>query len=132
MMRGNVEGPTGGAAGLHGVAQDVSHHYAGDDAGRMAATRFLGTANPRHLRAIQALLVRPQPREALDSRAGCSNAPALVADLRALGLDVPCERTPCIDRDGHEVKRGIYYFTDRDRSRVRSWLRQRAAGGADA
>ena len=87
---------------------------------------FLGTDNPRHLRALQALRVRPQPREAIDSRAGCSNGPALVSDLRALGLDLPCERTPCIDRDGCEVKRGIYSLTDRDRRRLAAWLRRRA------
>jgi hypothetical protein len=93
------------------------------------AASFLGTSNPRHLRALQALRTRPQPREALDVRAGCSNGPALVADLRALGLDLPCERTPCIDRDGFEVKRGIYNLTERDRRKLIAWLARRDQKG---
>ena len=51
--------------------------------------KFHGTDNPRHLRALEVLLRRPVPREQLDSVAGCSNGPALVADLRALGLGEP-------------------------------------------
>ena len=92
------------------------------------SAKFTGTDNPRHLRALQALLVSPQPREAIDDRAGCSNGPDLVAELRRRGLDVPCEKTPCIDRDGFEVKRGIYYLSDRDRRRVRAWLARRGRG----
>ena len=62
--------------------------------------RFTGTVNPRHLRAIAALLRRPMPRESLDHEAGCSNAPELMAELRRRGLDAPCERISFIDRDG--------------------------------
>jgi len=62
--------------------------------------KFTGTDNPRHLRAIAALLRRPMPRESLDHEAGASNAPDLVAELRRRGLDVPCERIRFIDRDG--------------------------------
>jgi hypothetical protein len=91
---------------------------------------FTGTENPRHLRAIHALLVSPQPRESVDSRAGCSNAPELIAELRRRGLDIPCELTPCIDRDGLEVKRGIYHFTPRDKKRIRKWMAKRRQGGA--
>lgn len=87
--------------------------------------RFDGVDSPRALRALHALLVSPRPREAIDRIAGCSNGPDLVADLRARGLDVPCERTPIIDRDGHEVRRGVYALTNRDRARVRAWLRER-------
>lgn len=94
---------------------------------------FLGTENPRHLRAIMAFLVRPRPREELDRIAGCSNGPELVAELRRRGLEVKCPRTPCIDRDGFEVKRGIYHFTDHDKRLIRAWLkrrdRQRKQGG---
>ena len=91
---------------------------------------FLGTDNPRHLRAIHALWVSPQPREAIDNRAGCSNGPELIAELRRRGLEVPCERTPCIDRDGFEVKRGIYYFTAKDKRLIRRWKNKRQQGGA--
>lgn len=93
---------------------------------------FLGTDNPRHLRAIQALLVSPQPREAIDNRAGCSNGPELIAELRRRGLEVPCEKTPCIDRDGYEVKRGIYYLTTKDKRLIRRWKSKRKQGGAHA
>lgn len=91
---------------------------------------FLGTNNPRHLRAIHAIRVSPRTRETLDHIAGCSNGPELVAELRRRGLEVPCDRVPCIDRDGFEVKRGIYHFTDGDRRKVRRWLNRRANGPA--
>ena len=89
------------------------------------ARHFVGTDNPRALRAIMALITSPRSREALDRIAGCSNGPDLIAEIRRKGLQVPCKRTPCIDRDGLEVKRGIYYLTDKDRRLVRAWLRRR-------
>lgn len=91
---------------------------------------FLGTNNPRHLRAIHALWVSPQPRESIDSRAGCSNGPELIAELRRRGLTIPCQRTPCVDRDGFIVERGIYYLTSRDKRLIRFWKAQRQNGGA--
>ena len=89
-------------------------------------SEFSGTDNPRHLRAIAALRARPVTREELDRRAGCSNGPELVAELRRRGLDCPCERVPAWDRDGHEVRRGVYHLTPRDRSLINSWLSKRA------
>jgi hypothetical protein len=91
---------------------------------------FTGTSNPRHLRALTVLQRRPMPREELDSFAGCSNAPDLIADLRAKGLALPCVRVACIDRDGIEVHRGVYHLTTSDRRKVARWLRMRAGGGA--
>jgi hypothetical protein len=95
--------------------------------------RFTGTDNPRHLRVIMALLTSPRPREAIDRIAGASNGPELMAELRRRGLEAPCSKTPCIDRDGFEVKRGIYHFTDQDKRLIRAWLkrrdRQRKQGG---
>jgi hypothetical protein len=85
------------------------------------------TDNPRHLRALAALLRRPMPREHLDRETGASNGPDLVADLRAKGLDVPCSRAPVIDRDGHEVLRGIYHLTSADRRRIYAFLKRRRA-----
>jgi len=94
-------------------------------------TRFLGTDNPRHLRVIQALLTRARSREDIDRIAGASNGPAAIAELRALGLPkpecLPCERTPCFDRDGQEVQRGIYWLTPTGRRRVQAWMRRRDA-----
>lgn len=92
-----------------------------------APTSAFYTDNPRHLRALAALLTRPQPREALDSAAGCSNGPDLVAELRRRGLAVPCDRAPVIDRDGREVKRGIYHLTPHDVRKVRA-MNNRKAG----
>jgi hypothetical protein len=86
---------------------------------------FLGTENLRHLRVIMALLVSPRTREGIDRIAGASNGPELIAELRRRGLDAKCSKTPCIDRDGFEVKRGIYHFTDRDKRLIRAWLKRR-------
>jgi hypothetical protein len=88
---------------------------------------FLGTDNPRHLRVIQALMVRPVPREELDRLAGCSNGPALVADLRALGLKLPCTRLRTLDRDMFPSWPGVYHLTPCDRRKLNAWLRQRDA-----
>ena len=94
-------------------------------------SKFIGTDNPRHLRAIAALLRRPMPRENLDTEAGCSNGPELVAELRRRGLDAPCERISFTDRDGRDCRPGVYSFTARDRRLIHAWLAQRAKGGAE-
>lgn len=92
-----------------------------------ARAEFLGTDNPRHLRVIQAVTVRPVPREELDRVAGCSNGPDLVAELRRLGLELPCCRTRKLDRDLFPVFPGVYHLTDRDRRKLNAWKRQRSA-----
>ena len=92
--------------------------------------KFTGTDNPRHLRVIQALLTRPLPREQLDSVAGASNGPELVAELRRRGLDAPCERIRFIDRDGKVCRPGVYSMTLTDRRRVYAWLSILQKGGA--
>jgi hypothetical protein len=93
---------------------------------------FSGTENPRYLRLLAALLTRARSREDVDRIAGASNGPAAIAELRALGLPKPdclaCERTPCYDRDGREVMRGIYWLTPAGRRRVQAWMRRRDAG----
>jgi hypothetical protein len=88
--------------------------------------KFLGTDNPRHLRVLQALRVRPAPRTAIDSLAGCANGPALIADLRELGLEIPCTRTKAIDRDLFTCYPGVYSFTERDKRWVAQWLHRSA------
>ncbi len=96
-----------------------------------ALVRFNGTDNPRYLRAIHALLVRPVPREQLDRVAGCSNGPALVAALRDLGLGkdgLPCTMVPDYDRDGEAIRRGVYSLSDAGRRAVNIWLRKRKGG----
>lgn len=99
----------------------------GDDDQRQNSTpsRFTGTDNPRHLRAIQALQTRSRPREQIDREAGCSNGPELVAELRRRGLEIPCVRVAVLDRDGNEVRRGVYHLTEADRRLLRAWLRAR-------
>ena len=82
---------------------------------------FTGTSNPRHLRVINALLRRPMPRESLDKCAGCSNGPELVAELRRRGLEVPCVRVECLDRDGQRVRPGVYSFSKADVRKIRVW-----------
>ena len=95
-------------------------------------TKFSGTDNPRHMRAIAALLARPRRREDMDSIAGCSNSPELVAELRRRGLEVPCERIRFIDRDGYPCRPGVYSFTTADRRKFYAWLAAQKAGGAHA
>ncbi|OYY21926.1 MAG: hypothetical protein B7Y69_08275 [Sphingobacteriia bacterium 35-40-8] len=90
---------------------------------------FTGTDNPRHLRALAVLLRRPVPREQLDSLAGASNSPELVAELRRRGLDVPCERIRFIDRDGCPCRPGVYSLTIADRRMVYAWMAKRQQGG---
>lgn len=91
--------------------------------------KFTGTDNPRHLRAIAALLRRPLPRENLDTVAGCSNGPELVAELRRRGLELPCERINFVDRDGFICRPGVYFLTEPDRRKVHQWKAQRKQGG---
>ncbi len=89
--------------------------------------KFTGTDNPRHLRALAVLLNRPMPREQLDSVAGASNSPELVAELRRRGLDVPCERIRFIDRDGFPCRPGVYSLTIADRRKVYAWMAKRGS-----
>lgn len=92
--------------------------------------KFTGTDNPRHLRALAALLRRPLPREHLDRVAGATNSPELVAELRRRGLDVPCERIRFIDRDGCTCRPGVYALSSQDRRMVNAWLAERERAGA--
>ncbi|WP_037472840.1 hypothetical protein [Simplicispira psychrophila] len=87
--------------------------------------KFTGTDNPRHLRAITAMLRRPISRKELDSVAGASNSPELVAELRRRGLDAPCERISFIDRDGFKCRPGVYSFTTGDRRAIYAWMAKR-------
>ena len=94
--------------------------------------KFTGTVNPRHLRFIAAVLVRPRRREDVDSIAGCSNGPELVAELRRRGLEVPCTRITFLDRDGRKCNPGIYAFTTADRRKFYAWQAAQKSGGNHA
>ena len=93
------------------------------------AKGFQGTDNPRHFRALQALLSRPIPREALDKIVGCSNGPELVAELRRRGLEIPCERIRFIDRDGKVCRPGVYSLLSTDRTFIYRWIAKRGRAG---
>lgn len=88
-------------------------------------SKFNGTDNPRHLRAIHALMQRARFRNDLQAITGASNTPALVSELRHRGLEMPCERVPVLDRDGVVTRPGIYSLNATDRRKVNSWLHKR-------
>lgn len=77
----------------------------------------------REKRVINALSVCPIMRENLDSIAGCSNGPGLVAGLRRKGLSIPCERIERYDKDGNASYPGQYSFTNEDKQIVREWMK---------
>lgn len=87
--------------------------------------KFVGSDNPRHLRAIAALMRSPVPRESLDREAGCANGPDLIAELRRRGLAIPCERIHFEDRDGNLCRPGVYSLTSSDRSKIYRWMAAR-------
>lgn len=82
---------------------------------------FLGTDNPRYLRALEALESSPRMREELDRIAGCSNGPDLISQLRDLGLEVPCVRLHRIDIDGKKCRPGQFHLSDSDRILLQAW-----------
>ena len=93
--------------------------------------KFNGTENPRQLRVLFALLCRPRRREDIDSIAGCSNGPELIADLRRRGLGeehLPCERIQFIDRDGYPCRPGVYSLTEQGRRMIYAWMATRQKG----
>ncbi len=110
-----------------------AHEPADENASIPKSPKFTGTDNPRHLRAIAALLRRPISRQELDSVAGCANGPELVAELRRRGLGeehLPCERIKFIDRDGNLCRPGVYSLTAKGRRMIHAWLATRGKPGA--
>ena len=87
--------------------------------------KFTGTDNPRHLRAIAALLRRPISRQELDSVTGVGNSPELVEELRCLGLDAPCQSISFIASDDVPCCPDVFSFSDRDRRMINRWMAQR-------
>lgn len=98
----------------------------GKDNTAKTASKFDGTDNPRHLRAIHALMQRARFKNDLQSITGASNTPELVAELRRRGLETLCERVPVLDRDGLVARPGIYSFNESDRRKVNAWQSKRA------
>ncbi|MEM5427202.1 hypothetical protein [Cupriavidus oxalaticus] len=83
--------------------------------------------NPRKRRALLALMSGPLTREEFDHQVGCSNGPDLVLALRRLGFNIPCALKSRRDRDGREVRVGIYSLSAADKAIVARWLSN--AGG---
>jgi len=90
---------------------------------------FGGSDNPRELRVIQALLVRPRRREDVDAIAGASNGPDLISNLRDLfpksddrNEYIACERIHFTDRDGRSCRPGVYSLTALGRRLIHLWL----------
>lgn len=106
--------------------KNAPDHFTAIESAQNSA-KFTGTDNPRHLRAIAALLKRPISRQELDSVAGAANSPELIAELRRRGLPIQCERITFIDRDGKKCHPGVYHFTNACRKAFWAWKRQ---GGA--
>lgn len=94
------------------------------------SSKFKGTDNPRHLRAIHALMQRARFRNDLQTITGASNTPALVSELRTRGLETPCKRVPVLDRDGVVTRPGIYSFNATDRRKVNKWIAERNRDGS--
>ena len=92
-------------------------------------SKFSGTANPRRLRLLAALMRRPLPRKQLDRVAGSSNGPDLVAELRRRGLDLPCHRVPALDRDNRLAHIGVYALTPIDVRLMNKTLKKRGGQG---
>lgn len=92
-----------------------------EDSTSKSVSKFWGTGNPRHLRVIHSLMIRPRKREEIDRIAGASNGPELIAELRRRGLTAHCHRAPGIDRDGYPIKFGVYAFDDDDRRKILKW-----------
>ena len=76
---------------------------------------FTGQLTQRQRIALNALLQGPVSREALDRVAGCSNGPELIAELRRMGFQIPCQRVKKIDRYGHVCHPGVYSLSVYDR-----------------
>ncbi|OUL92944.1 hypothetical protein [Paraburkholderia hospita] len=89
--------------------------------------KFTEIKNPRQLRVLHALLVRPRPREEMDRIAGCPNSPSQIASLRRKGFDIPCVRLSSFDFDGMPVYRGVYHLTVADRRLIARRVFKRGA-----
>lgn len=95
-------------------------------AGRGEATKqnkpaHLTPLSPRQARAFAALMRGHQSRRDLDKIAGVTNSPALVAQLRRRGLEIPCTMVATHDRDGRPCKFGVYRLTQADREAIARW-----------
>jgi len=103
-------------------AHDYIAEQSSSDSNRIKP--FVGTNNPRRIRALIALVYRDYvSREDLDKLAGCTNSPDLVAQLKKrCGLDIQMREVHTKDRDGRSTWFGVYSLAIEDKYRVRQWL----------
>ena len=94
---------------------------------RLASSQYRDTVGwkkkltARQIRALEALIKRPDSREELDKIIGTSNSPNTIFQLRRRGYDIPLSWKPHIDRDGRIGKHGIYSLSSDDRNRLGGW-----------
>lgn len=79
------------------------------------------TANPRELRVLEALSKGAISREQADKVTLSSNSPDVVRQLRKKGLEVPCDRVPCVTKNGRPSWFGRYRLTANDRKLIRQF-----------
>ena len=104
----------------------ADHHGDGSGHSHSNSAQFRGTENPRHIRVLEILVYGWWvSRENIDRVAGCSNGPHLIAQLRRLGLDIPCWRRQTRDRDGRRCYAGMYRLTKASTQQVDLWLSNR-------
>lgn len=123
MHPGNNEAPTPASVRASRKARNQQRNF--------TASRFVGTSNPRHLRVLAELERGPLPRRLVDRVAGAANGPALVRQLRRLGLDVPCFLIPTFDRDARACRPGVYALSRADRVKLAAWRRPGTPGGLE-
>jgi hypothetical protein len=78
---------------------------------------------PRQQRALRELLRRRVSREQLDRITGASNSPQVVAQLRAMGLTIDCDRIEVRDRDGRHCRPGVYRIASASRHKAQALLK---------
>lgn len=81
--------------------------------------QFYRIENPRERRTLEVLRKFGETsRHDLDGLIGAENSPDVVFRLRSKGFDIPCERRKFTDRDGQQVRIGIYSLTPTDRQKA--------------
>jgi hypothetical protein len=73
-------------------------------------------------RMLQMLLEGGQTASALQIGAGTTHSPSGIQSLRAKGLEIPCSMITVRNRDGDEVRTGLYTLTNSDREKARALL----------
>lgn len=113
----------GAAIEAQGIANQSSLNF--------TSKKFIGTTNPKRIRALLALTYRDWvSREDLDRLIGASNSPDAIMRLRRkYGLDIIMREVQAINRDGRHIWYGEYQLAYGDKVMVRAWLE--ASGHAE-